>query len=139
MPRILQLVLAISLGLALTAHATAGDKAKGKGKGKHGIAGVVQSVDKDSVTVKIMQHKKKKGSGSGSGSASGAEEKTFKLSGSTKFDTLSHTKGQKGVETKDAKLEDVKAGQRIRITADGDTAQKIDILGEAKKKKNKNG
>src|SRR5438132_13643389 len=75
MSRLLQLVLAIGLGFVYTSHATAGDDdARAKVKGKRGaVHGVVQSVDEDSITVKVHQRKK----GSGSGGAN--EEKTFKI------------------------------------------------------------
>ena len=131
MSRLLQLVLAIGLGFLYTSRATAGDDdAKAKGKGKKGaVPGVVQSVDKDTITVKV--HQRKKGSGSGS-----PEEKTFKIGTSTTVELVS--KGDNGLEKKDAKVDDLKAGQRVRITLDGDTAKEIDILGTGKKKKNQN-
>jgi hypothetical protein len=127
--RNVQLVLAISLGFVLCTRATAADdEAKAKAKDKKGVAGVIESVSKDSITIKVMG--KKKGSGSDSDTAD--REKTFKINDATTYVTVS--KGDNGPEMKDAKFDDLKSGERVRIVTDGDVAQKIEILPKGKKK-----
>ncbi len=121
--RSLSIVAALVVGFGACTFAGAADEAKAKAK-KGGVAGLVTAVDKDSITIKLGGKKK------GSDSASD-EEKTFKINESTTYQTVS--KGDNGPETTDAKFEDVKKGEHVRITADGDVAQKIEILKGKKK------
>jgi hypothetical protein len=128
MSHAIKLVLAVAFAfVACVRVSAADDEVKAKAKGKKGTAGVIKSVDKDMITIKLGG---KKGSGSGSDSAD--EEKTFKIGDGTTVATV--TKGDNGPESKGAKVDDLKAGQRVRITADGDVAQKIEIMGKGKKK-----
>jgi hypothetical protein len=143
MARSLRTVFAAVAVFAFCLHANAADDAaKAKKANKKGTVGVIKSVDKETITIKLAADKKK-GSGSGSGSASDSssgsgsasaaaeDEKTFKINDGTSVSLVS-----KGEEPKDAKVDDLKAGQRVRIMVDDGVAKKIEILGEAKKKKN---
>jgi hypothetical protein len=122
-----QSTVVIGLALFLCAQASAADKAA-----KQGVVGVVTSVDKDSITVKIVTRTK------GSGSDTPAEEKTFKVSKDTTVQTVTRVKGQKTPDTTDSTFDDVKVGERVRIIGDDGTAQKISILGQGKKKTSSN-
>jgi hypothetical protein len=121
--RSFSVVIALVVGFGVCTLAGAADEVKAKAK-KGGVAGVVTSVDKDSITIKVGGKKK------GSDSAAD-EDKTFKINESTTYQTVS--KGENGPETTDAKFEDVQKGAHVRITADGDVATKIEIMKGKKK------
>lgn len=88
--------------------------------------GSVEAVEKNVLTVKVAPGKKRGGE---------ATEKKFKLNSDTKYERVSKVKGQKGqTETKEAKFEDIAAGEHVVIHFKGDTAEKVVMMGKAKKK-----
>ena len=122
------IILVMSLaGMALLADdgEAAQQAAKKKKKGNQPVTGVVSSVQKDTITVKVQAKKKAPAPG---------EEKKFTINDSTKFESLSGKKG--ATQARPATAADIKTGSRVRIEAKGNTVEKIGIL--TKKKKNEN-
>ena len=118
----------LSLGFTLVALCvftlTAGaDDAKAKKATK--INGVVKEVkadkDKDAGEVTLtVQMKVKKGE-----KAPDPEEKTIKVPEGTKIEFVSGKKGE--VTTKPATFKDIKEGERLVVTLEGDTVKEIKI------------
>jgi hypothetical protein len=134
--RLFQMLTALGLVLCLTAAAPAAAKAKGK-KANAGVRGVVESVDKDSLTVKVPQKKKK-----GEAAAPAPEEKKFKLSADTKYEVIKITKaaakGEKPTtETKEGTFDSIHKGDLVQVLANGDLATKVSVIDMGKKKKSK--
>jgi hypothetical protein len=127
--RVLHGLVAFGLVLMLSAGAGAAPKEKAKKgkKGGHGIHGVVESVDGGTLVVKV-HHRGKKGDKQASKSA----DRTFKLSGDTKYEFVKITRSANGgkpeKETKPAAASDLKKGQHVVIHAKGDVAEKVSIL-----------
>ena len=116
------LALALLMGWTVCAEAA---KAKAKKKGA-GETGIVTAITKDSITVLVAGNKKK---------GTAAVDRTFKLSGTTKFQTVKKVKGQKGqTEQAAATLTDVQKGDRVTVQANGETAETVNILQRGKKK-----
>ena len=106
--------------------------AAGKGKGNRPVRGTVETVTPESMVVKVQQGKKQGG---------GTSEKTFKLSADTKFEFVTikgrKAKGEKPeMETKPASQSDLKAGERVQVTAGADAATKVSIVQGGRAKKN---
>jgi hypothetical protein len=132
--RLFQMLTALGLALCLTAAAPAA--AKGK-KASAGVRGVVESVDKDSLTIKVAQKKKK-----GEAAAPAPEEKKFKLSADTKYEVIKITKaavkGEKPTtETKEGTFDSIHKGDVVQVLANGDLATKVSVIDMGKKKKSK--
>jgi hypothetical protein len=131
--RLFQMLTALGLALCLTAAAPAAAKNKKAGPG---VRGVVESVDKDSLTIKVAQKKKK-----GEATAGAPEEKKFKLSADTKYEVIKITKGAKGekptTETKEGTFDSIQKGDVVQVLANGDLATKVSVIDSGKKKKNK--
>lgn len=125
---------ALLLGLSCPVEAgTKGPKGQKAKKGTQ-VQGVVveftKDNDKDSGTLKVkVQAKKKKGQEAG---APAAEEKTFKVTPTTKFETVSGKKDQR--EVKAATFADVHKGDRVQLHVKGDVAESVRILIGKKKK-----
>jgi hypothetical protein len=133
--RLFQMLTALGLALCLTAAAPAPAKAKGK-KASPGVRGVVETVDKDSLTIKVAQKKKK-----GEAAAGAPEEKKFKLSADTKYEVIKITKAAKGEkptrETKEGTFDSIHKGDVVELLANGDLATKVSVIDMGKKKKSK--
>jgi hypothetical protein len=112
------IVLAVG-SVVFAGGSTAFAKAKpGKKAGKPQIVlGAVKSVDSNTITVEA----KKGGS------------RQFQLTG----DTTYKLRGKKGAADENATKTDLKEGERVAVTAKGDTAQAIVIEGAHKKSKKK--
>jgi hypothetical protein len=133
--RLFQMLTALGLALCLTAAAPAAAKAKGK-KASPGVRGVVETVDKDSLTIKVARKKKK-----GEAAAGAPEEKKFKLSADTKYEVIKITKAAEGEkptrETKEGTFDSIHKGDVVELLANGDLATKVSVIDMGKKKKNK--
>jgi len=118
------------LGMTCTAEAAKGKKAKP-------ITGTVTSVKPDSgkdtgsFIVKVTP-KQKKGAPAPTGQP---EEKTFKVTSSTTFESLTGKK--KNTTSSPAKFSDLSDGQTVTVTATDDTATDVKTLPAKKKKKAK--
>jgi hypothetical protein len=127
--RMLHLGLALAL---LVGWTVAAEAAKPKGPKKAGgAAGVVTAVTKDknggSITIQVRQGKKNKNAP--------VIAKTFKVNGTTTFQTVKKIKGQKGQGEKTAAFfADVHKGKHVRIQGTGEVAKVVTILQQGKKK-----
>ena len=136
--RLFQMLTALGLALCLSAAAPAAAKAKAKvKKGSPGVRGVVEVVDKDSLTIKVPEKKKK-----GEAAGGTTEEKKFKLSTDTKYEVIKITKaavkGEKPTtETKEGTFDSIHKGDLIQVLANGDLATKVSVIDTGKKKKSK--
>jgi hypothetical protein len=120
-------LLVVGLTFALTAGASNAFAAKGvKKKTDHHHRGVVVSVDKDSITIKVHHHKKKKNLAV---STPKEHEKTFRIDGATKVEI--DTRG----EHKPATVKALHKGEHVTIASKDKHADKIDIHHHHKKKK----
>jgi hypothetical protein len=92
----------------------------------------VATVTPESVVVKVQQGKKNGGE---------AVEKTFQINADTKFEFVTLTRKAKGekpeMESKPATAGDLKAGERVQITAGASAAEKVSIIQGGRKGKNK--
>jgi hypothetical protein len=129
-------VLVVVLAMACVAQAAG--KGKGKGAKKaHAVRGVVTAVQKDkdkdegTFTAKVGGKKAKDGQ-----PAVEPTEKTFKVTAETKVERVvkAAKKGEKP-ETEPATFADVHEGDRVAVTAKGDTAETVKILPKGKKNK----
>lgn len=133
--RLFHFAIALGVALVLTAGASAQDKAAKKAAKKGGsFQGVVQAIDKDTITVKTVATKKDPNAP--------VTEKKFKISDATKIEKVNLPAGQKPTKgqplpTEAAKLSDLSKGQQVQITAkpDSDQAEKVTILPAKKKNK----
>jgi len=131
----LRSLLVLALVLVLTGGADAADKAKKKKKDGKPAKGTVVEVKKDenkesgSLVVKVVVGKKKDGK---------TEEKTFKVSESTKVEKL-QGKPKKGTPAAGtaAKFSEVAKGGNVILTTKGDEVTELKIVAGKKKKKNK--
>lgn len=83
--------------------------------------------DKDITTITVAIAKKKKDTGN-----TAQEEKKFTLTGSTKVEKLT---GKKDNQTRaDAKSDELKQGQQVVLTVNGDKIEKIEFMAGKKKK-----
>jgi hypothetical protein len=128
----------LSLSFALTAlcvfslTAGADDTAKPKAKKAQTANGVVKEVkaekDRDAGELTLtIQKKGKKGE-----KAPDPVEKTVKVPEGTKVEFVSGKKGEK--TTKPATFKDLKEGERLTVTLEGDTAKEIRIHEKKKAK-----
>ena len=126
MKHLLRLSFALIALCVFTFNAGADDAAKAKGKKKvHPTNGVVKEVkadkDKDAGEVTLtVQMKVKKGE-----KAPDPEEKTIKVPEGTKIEFVSGKKGE--VTTKPATFKDIKEGETLTVTLEGDTVKEIKI------------
>ncbi len=123
--------VALMLVLAVSARVEAAKKAKKKKPVTGTVVEVKKDDDKDTGTVKVKVTPKKKKTDT---TAPEPVEMTFKLTDTTKFQTVT---GKKGDETTtDAKFSDVSEGKVLIITTDdaGDTAVSVQITAAKKKK-----
>lgn len=117
------LVLAVVASFfAVPSSAWAAKKNKGGG-----AFGVIEQVSDGTLVVK-MTGKKKKGAPAAEGTT-----KKFTLTKDTKIEMLVGKKKDK--TTQPATVVDLKVGERVMVTAAGDKAENVKILGGKKKKK----
>ena len=134
--RILGFAVAV-LALAVAAtSASAAEQGKGKKhKGRH-AHGVVTKIDKDkdggSFTVKITEHKKKDAAATAAPAETPPVEKTFKVTADTKFFKAPDKKGD---EKQPAAFGDLKDGEHVVVSFEGDVAKEVTIHGRHHKKK----
>jgi hypothetical protein len=124
----LGLALAALFAFAFTAVA---DDAKNKAKKAPKVAGVISDVkagtDKDTGEITLtIQKKAKKGE-----TAPEPEKKTIKVAEATKVELVSGKKGE--TTTTAGSFKDLKNGEHVSVTLDGDTAKDITIRVKAKK------
>lgn len=125
------LIVAVALSLALVAQAEeAGKKGKGNKKKGERILGTVVEVkkDKDQGTLTIKVHKKK------GATAVTPEEKTFKVTSTTKFEKISGKKGERQVTA--ATFAAVEKGEHVRLTVKAGVLEDVKILVKKKGKGN---
>lgn len=119
----LRILASLALGtLLFVGSATAADKP---------VKGNITKVEKnkDTVVLVVDVTAKKKGD---SATTTEKTEKKFTITSSTKIEKVS---GKKDSQThSDAKLEDLKEGQAITITVNGDKVEKVEINGGKKGK-----
>ena len=124
MKQLLSLCFALAALCVFTLPASA-DDAKAKAKKATKINGIVKEVkadkDKDAGEVTLtVQMKVKKGE-----KAPDPEEKTIKVPEGTKIEFVSGKKGE--VTTKPATFKDIKEGETLTVTLEGDTVKEIKI------------
>ena len=111
--------VALALVLLLAASAHAGG---GKGKKDKTVSGRVTAIDKDKSTFTIkVQPKTKKGDTQ----TAPPEEKTFKVTQTTKYSTVGGKKG--ALQAMPATFDDLKVGVPVVISHTGDTVTTITI------------
>lgn len=129
-------IAALLIALLACCSAEAGDKAKGKKKAKP-VAGEVIEVkaekgkEEGTLVVKTQVKKKK-----GDATAAKPEEKTFKVSSDTKVVKVVGKK-KDGTPPEAFKFSQIEKGARIRIKANGDKVEEIQVLAAKKKEKKK--
>jgi len=128
------LVLSLAAGLLALTPSDVDAAKKGKKKA-HAHHGVVESVSKDSITIKVHAHNKKK---KNSAEAKKGETKdvTFTIGKGTTIERVTGKKGSKEIKTADR--DDLKKGEHVVVVASkGKEAEKIAIVKHKKKKKAK--
>ncbi len=126
MKHLLRLSFALIALCVFTFNADADDAAKAKGKKKvHTAVGVVKEVkadkDKDTGAITLtVQKKGKKGE-----KAPDPEEKTFQVTEDTKIEIVAGKKGDQ--TTKPAKFKDIKEGDSLAVTLEGEVVKEIKI------------
>ena len=135
MRSVLAIAVALSLAFAAQADDEAAKKGKGKKKGVH-TAGIVVAVKKDkdkdegTLTIKVRPNKKK------GETPVVAEEKTFKVTSATKFETVSGKKGELQVTA--VTFAAVHKGEHVRLTVKDGVLEDVKIhLKKPGNKKNK--
>jgi hypothetical protein len=134
--RLLPTLSAVVAALVLATAVEAAPKAGKKGKKNRPVHGVVVAVQKDkdadsgTITVQAQPRKKK-----AAAPAAQAEEKTFKVTNATKFETVRGKKGQQ--QTNPTTFQHVHKGEHVVIQHQGDTAQDVRIHAKGKKGKGK--
>jgi Skp family chaperone for outer membrane proteins len=128
----LGLALAALFVFAFTAGAADGTKAKEKSKKAPTVRGVIANLkaekDKDAGEITVtIQKKAKQGE-----KAPEPEKKTIKVPEGTKVEMVSGKKGE--TTTTAGSFKDLKTGERISVTLEGDMAQEIKIRVKGKKK-----
>ena len=132
--RLFSVLTAVVVVLALVANVDAAGKAKKKAKAKP-VTGTVSAIKKDdgkdtgTFTIKVKAKKKK-----GAPAPEKPEEKTFKITDTTKFETGSQKKTDPVTA---AKFSDLAEGKSVSVTTDGETATSVKIMPAKKKKKTK--
>ncbi|HZU36704.1 MAG TPA: hypothetical protein VFA18_12375 [Gemmataceae bacterium] len=122
--------VALLVVLVLATSVSAGD-GKPKAKKEKTVSGRVTAVDKDkgTLTVKVQPKTKK-----GDTQTTPAEEKTFKVTETTKYSSVSGKKG--ALQATTATFDDIKVGVPVTISHTGDSATAITIQqGKTKKQK----
>jgi len=137
------LALGVTLSIMLMPVSGADEAKKAKGKKKGGVAGVVEAFEGSKadgakgegvLKIKTVARKKKKAAAAAADEKAG-EVKSFTITKDTKIQKVSGKKADRKTEAGSA--EDLKAGARVRIKADGDKAQEITVLAGKKAKKKK--
>jgi hypothetical protein len=128
----LGLALAALFVFAFTAGATDGPKAKDKAKKAPTVHGVIADVnaekDKDAGEITLtIQKKAKQGE-----KAAEPEKKTINVPEGTKIEVVSGKKGE--TTTTAGSFKDLKTGERVSVTFEGNTAKEIKIRVKSNKK-----
>lgn len=127
--RTLKVLMVLAIAVCLVSSATAADKKKKKGKPVRGsIVSVKQDEGKETGTITVKVAGKKK-------DAAEAKEMTFTISAATKIENVIGK--PKDGKTSAGKFSDLAAGKRVVITAEGNIAETVKVLGGKKKKKKK--
>jgi len=138
--RLSRLFVAAGLVLVFAAAASAAPQAKAQKKAAKPVQGVIESVEKDkaggTITVKIQQKK------AAAAAPAQATEKKFQITEATKIEKAAaapegQKKAPKGTAGTPATFSDLSKGLQVAVTAKAgsDVAEKVTILGQAKKKK----
>jgi hypothetical protein len=129
------LVLGLAAGLMALTPSDADAAKKAKKKKEHAVHGVVESVSKDSVTIKVHAHKKKKKGASAEAKKGETKDVTFTIGKGTTIERVTGKKGSKEVKTADR--DDLKKGEHVVVVAKDKEATKIAIVKHKKKKRAK--